>query len=108
MTTVQVAHKTPAGVDGFGTPIAASTTTTTVTGTMDPQVPEESAAPSDGAVVRYILRCPIDTVIARGDSVTWRGHTYRVRTVPLTYEDPWAGPKVEGLEVHLQRVEADR
>ena len=110
MTTVIVAHRSPAGIDSNGDPVPSTTTTTTLTGvTMAPQEPvEENDRVRDGAVVRYVLRCPIDTTIARGDTVTWRDDTFRVHTVPQIWEDPFPGPKVEGLEVTLQRVEVAR
>lgn len=109
MTTVEIDHRTPAGVDADGTPVTSTTATTTLTGvTMEPQAPSEEGPTRDGAVVRYVLRCPIDTEVARGDVVRWRDETYRVHTVPQVWEDPWAGPKVEGLEVTLQRAEVDR
>lgn len=109
MTTVVISHRTPAGVDSNGDPVTSTTTVTTVDGvTMEPTQPTEQAAPADAAVVRYTLRCPIDTDVARGDTVTWRGETFRVHTTPEIWEDPWAGPKVEGLEVVLQRAEVTR
>jgi hypothetical protein len=109
VTTVEVDHKTPAGVDGNGDPVASTTTTTTLTGvTMEPLDPTEADAVRDGAVVQYRLRCPIDAAIARGDTARWRDQEFRVHTVPKIWEDPWSGSKVEGLEVFLRRVEVDR